>query len=347
MHHPANPVLDVRRLSVAYGKVEAVSEVSLAVGEGQIVTVIGPNGAGKTTLLSALMGLLPARGEVKYQDQSVLGTLSVDALVAKGLVLVPEKRELFGSMSVADNLFIGHEPRRFGFIDRAAMARQAQTIMAGYGFEMDVSLPLGHYSVAMQQIVAIARAISLSAKILILDEPTASLDASEVQMLFSLMGNLRDQGVSLIFITHFLDQVYAISDRITVLRNGELVGTRDTAALPQLDLVKMMLGHELDENALKRAGKTLRSHQPTVSFRGYGKRGVIAPFSLDVMPGEIVGLAGLLGSGRTETAELMFGIVPRDSGECRVRGKPVTIRSARQAAANGFGFCPDVAALAK
>ena len=187
----------------------------------------------------------------------------------------------------------------------------------------------------------IARAISLSARILILDEPTASLDASEVQMLFSLMGNLRDQGVSLIFITHFLDQVYAISDRITVLRNGELVGTRDTAALPQLDLVKMMLGRELDDNALKRAGKTLRSNQPTVSFRDYGKRGVIAPFSLDVMPGEIVGLAGLLGSGRTETAELMFGIVPRDGGECRVRGKPVTIRSARQAAANGFGFCPE------
>ncbi|BBG89300.1 ATP-binding cassette domain-containing protein [Aeromonas caviae] len=147
--------------------------------------------------------------------------------------------------------------------------------------------------------------------------------------------------MSLVFITHFLDQVYEISDRITVLRNGELVGTRDTQALPQLELVKMMLGRELDDNALKRAGKTLRSSQPMVSFRDYGKRGVIAPFSLDVMPGEIVGLAGLLGSGRTETAELMFGIVPSDSGECRVRDKPVTIRSARQAAAHGFGFCPE------
>ena len=176
-----------------------------------------------------------------------------------GIGTVYQEVNLLPNMSVADNLFIGHEPRRFGFIDRGAMTRQASAIMASHGFEMDVTLPLDHYSVAMQQIVAIARAVSLSARILILDEPTASLDASEVQMLFSLMTRLRDQGVSLIFITHFLDQVYAISDRITVLRNGELVGTRDTAALPQLELVKMMLGRELDDNALKRAGKTLRS----------------------------------------------------------------------------------------
>jgi monosaccharide-transporting ATPase len=157
--------------------------------------------------------------------------------------------------------------------------------MAGYGFEMDVTLPLGHYSVAMQQIVAIARAISLSARILVLNEPTASLDASEVQMLFSLMGNLRDKGVSLIFITHFLDQVYAISDRITVLRNGELVGTRDTAALPQLELVKMMLGHELDDNALKRAGKTLRSHQPMVSLGAMASAGSLPPSIWTSCPG--------------------------------------------------------------
>lgn len=221
------------------------------------------------------------------------------------------------------------------------MERQARAIMAGYDLDIDVTLPLGHYSVAMQQIVAIARAIALSARILILDEPTASLDTQEVQMLFTLMRDLRAKGISLIFITHFLDQVYEVCDRITVLRNGELVGTRDTSELPRIELVKMMLGRELDDNALRRAGKTVRSERPIVSFEGYGKKGVIAPFSLSVAPGEIVGLAGLLGSGRTETAEVMFGIRPADSGECKVRGKVVSIRSARKASASGFGFCPE------
>ncbi|WP_429030416.1 sugar ABC transporter ATP-binding protein [Aeromonas media] len=334
-------LLNARGICKTFPGVRALHQVDFSLRRGEIMALLGENGAGKSTLIKTLTGVYqPDGGRIELDGVPISPTDTAHAQ-RLGIGTVYQEVNLLPNMSVADNLFIGHEPRRFGLIDRAAMNRQAQAIMAGYGFEMDVTLPLGHHSVAMQQIVAIARAISLSARILILDEPTASLDASEVQMLFSLMGNLRDQGVSLIFITHFLDQVYAISDRITVLRNGELVGTRDTAALPQLDLVKMMLGRELDDNALKRAGKTLRSNQPMVSFRDYGKRGVIAPFSLDVMPGEIVGLAGLLGSGRTETAELMFGIVPRDGGECRVRGKPVTIRSARQAAANGFGFCPE------
>lgn len=334
-------LLNARGICKTFPGVRALHQVDFSLRRGEIMALLGENGAGKSTLVKTLTGVYqPDGGRIELDGVPISPTDTAHAQ-RLGIGTVYQEVNLLPNMSVADNLFIGHEPRRFGLIDRAAMNRQAQAIMEGYGFEMDVTLPLGHHSVAMQQIVAIARAISLSARILILDEPTASLDASEVQMLFSLMGNLRDQGVSLIFITHFLDQVYAISDRITVLRNGELVGTRDTAALPQLDLVKMMLGRELDDNALKRAGKTLRSNQPMVSFRDYGKRGVIAPFSLDVMPGEIVGLAGLLGSGRTETAELMFGIVPRDGGECRVRGKPVTIRSARQAAANGFGFCPE------
>ncbi len=312
-------LLNARGICKTFPGVRALHQVDFSLRRGEIMALLGENGAGKSTLVKTLTGVYqPDGGRIELDGVPISPTDTAHAQ-RLGIGTVYQEVNLLPNMSVADNLFIGHEPRRFGLIDRVAMTRQAQAIMAGYGFEMDVTLPLGHHSVAMQQIVAIARAISLSARILILDEPTASLDASEVQMLFSLMGNLRDQGVSLIFITHFLDQVYAISDRITVLRNGELVGTRDTAALPQLDLVKMMLGRELDDNALKRAGKTLRSNQPMVSFRDYGKRGVIAPFSLDVMPGEIVGFAGLLGSGRTETAELMFGIVPRDGGECRVR----------------------------
>ncbi|STQ79271.1 Ribose import ATP-binding protein RbsA [Hafnia alvei] len=234
-----------------------------------------------------------------------------------GIGTVYQEVNLLPNMSVADNLFIGREPRRFGFIHRGEMIRRATELMQRYGFSLDVTEPLGRFSVAMQQIVAICRAIDLSAKVLILDEPTASLDTSEVEMLFTLMRHLRDQGISLIFVTHFLEQVYAVTDRITVLRNGEFVGTRNTKELPYIELVKMMLGRELDNNALQRAGRTLLSENPTVEFENYGKKGVIAPFNLKVRPGEIVGLAGLLGSGRTEMAEVIFGIKPATAASHR------------------------------
>ncbi|MCD6745563.1 transporter substrate-binding domain-containing protein, partial [Escherichia coli] len=179
------------------------------------------------------------------------------------------------------------------------------------------------------------------AKVLILDEPTASLDTQEVELLFGLMRQLRDRGVSLIFVTHFLDQVYQVSDRITVLRNGSFVGCRETRELPQIELVKMMLGRELDTHALQRAGRTLLSDKPVAAFKNYGKKGTIAPFDLEVRPGEIVGLAGLLGSGRTETAEVIFGIKPADSGTALIKGKPQTLRSPHQASVLGIGFCPE------
>ncbi len=155
------------------------------------------------------------------------------------------------------------------------------------------------------------------------------------------MRQLRDRGVSLIFVTHFLDQVYQVSDRITVLRNGSFVGCRETRELPQIELVKMMLGRELDTHELQRAGRTLLSDKPVAAFKNYGKKGTIAPFDLEVRPGEIVGLAGLLGSGRTETAEVIFGIKPADSGTALIKGKQQNLRSPHQASVLGIGFCPE------
>ncbi|MCW6994379.1 sugar ABC transporter ATP-binding protein [Escherichia coli] len=258
-----------------------------------------------------------------------------------GIGTVYQEVNLLPNMSVADNLFIGREPKRFGLLRRKEMEKRATELMASYGFSLDVREPLNRFSVAMQQIVAICRAIDLSAKVLILDEPTASLDTQEVELLFGLMRQLRDRGVSLIFVTHFLDQVYQVSDRITVLRNGSFVGCRETRELPQIELVKMMLGRELDTHALQRAGRTLLSDKSVAAFKNYGKKGTIAPFDLEVRPGEIVGLAGLLGSGRTETAEVIFGIKPADSGTALIKGKQQTLRSPHQASVLGIGFCPE------
>ncbi|PKB90722.1 sugar ABC transporter ATP-binding protein, partial [Ewingella americana] len=191
------------------------------------------------------------------------------------------------------------------------------------------------------QIVAIARAVDLSAQVLILDEPTASLDAKEVSMLLDILVQLRDKGVGMIFVTHFLDQVYRISDRITVLRNGKRVGSERTVDLPRIDLVPMMLGHSFDESLLKRTEHRNVTGEPLVDFKDYGRRGVVEHFDLKVRRGEIVGLAGLLGSGRTETAQVIFGIKGHDSGNARVDGKEETISTPRKAAKLGFGYCPE------
>jgi simple sugar transport system ATP-binding protein len=308
--------------------------VNFSLKKGEIMALLGENGAGKSTLVKTLTGVYPRDAGTICFDGEMINPANTAHAQQLGIGTVYQEVNLLPNMSVADNLFIGREPKKFYFIDRKKMLRDANGIMRSYGFDMDVTLPLNHYSVAMQQIVAIARAVSL-------DEPTAILETHEVKMLFNIMRDLRAQGISLIFITHFLDQVYEVSDRITVLRNGELVGTCVTAELDQIELVKMMLGRELEDNALKRAGRTLHSHNPVVSFKDYSKKGIIEPFDLAVMPGEIVGLAGLLGSGRTETAQVIFGITPTDSGECQVNGANVSIRSARQASALGFGFCPE------
>ncbi|MCP1437059.1 simple sugar transport system ATP-binding protein [Erwinia persicina] len=335
------PLLSISGLSKSFPGVKALAGVSFDLQGGEIMALLGENGAGKSTLIKVLTGVYRRdAGTVTLAGQAIDPRSTAEAQQA-GIGTVYQEVNLLPNMSVADNLFIGREPRRLGMIDRRRMNKEARTLLHNYGFELDVTRPLGHYSVAMQQIIAICRAVDLSAQVLILDEPTASLDASEVTMLFTLMNQLRARGMGLIFVTHFLDQVYKICDRITVLRNGQFVATRETHALPQIELIKLMLGRELLETALQRAGSTLKSHQPVVEFKDYGRKGTIEPFSLSVRPGEAVGLAGLLGSGRTETAELLFGIKSADSGSAFIRGKPRSIRTPAQASRAGIGFCPE------
>ncbi|MBK4726794.1 galactofuranose ABC transporter, ATP-binding protein YtfR [Pantoea agglomerans] len=338
---PLPALLNISNVSKSFPGVRALDNVSFDLRPGEIMALLGENGAGKSTLIKVLTGVYQRdAGTIMLGGQAITPRNTAEAQQL-GIGTVYQEVNLLPNMSVADNLFIGREPKRFGLIDRKTLNQRAVKLMADYGFELDVTRPLGQYSVAMQQIIAICRAVDLSAKVLILDEPTASLDASEVTMLFTLMTQLKEKGMSLIFVTHFLDQVYRITDRITVLRNGQFIATRDTRTLPQIELIKLMLGRDLLETALQRAGSTLKSNQPVVEFKDYGKKGTIEPFSLSVRPGEAVGLAGLLGSGRTETAELLFGIKRADSGRAFIKGKPQTIRSPAQASKLGMGFCPE------
>ncbi|WP_035682602.1 galactofuranose ABC transporter, ATP-binding protein YtfR [Azospirillum brasilense] len=339
------PLLAIRGLSKAFLGVQALDGVDFTVRHGEIHALLGEDGAGKSTLIKTLTGV--------YQRDAGTVTLEGRAIAPRGVEeaqrlhigTVYQEVNLLPNLSVAENLFLGRQPMRFGLVDRGAMRRRARAVLIPYGLTLDVTAPLGRFSVATQQIVAIARAVDMSAKVLILDEPTASLDAQEVAVLFKVMRTLRSRGIGIVFVTHFLDQVYALCDRITVLRNGRLVGERRTAELPRLDLVAMMLGRELEAAAHRIAPPADDAEEdarpPLVRFRGYGKARSVEPFDLDIRPGEVVGLAGLLGSGRTETARLVFGMDRADRGEAAVDGQAVRLRGPRDAIRLGFGFCPE------
>ncbi|UEM41487.1 galactofuranose ABC transporter, ATP-binding protein YtfR [Pectobacterium aquaticum] len=334
-------LLDIRGMSVEFPGVKALDQVNFTLNRGEIVALLGENGAGKSTLIKALTGVYHRSVGDIILDGIAINPVNTAHAQSLGIGTVYQEVNLLPNLSVAANLFIGREPTRWGIVDQHKILRQAEALLLNYGLMIDVSHPLGNYSIAVQQIVAIARAIDLSAKVLILDEPTASLDAKEVDMLLDILRKLRDRGIGMIFVTHFLDQVYRISDRITVLRNGKLVGTLSAAELPRVELVQMMLGHSFDETLLKRGEHSDVSGEPIVHFKHYGRRGSINDFELSVRPGEIVGLAGLLGSGRTETAQLIFGITVPDAGEASVDGKQVSIRTPRAAGKLGFGYCPE------
>ncbi len=229
---------------------------------------------------------------------------------------------LLPNRSVAENLFLGHQPTRFGLVRKGLIEARARDVLATYGLEIDVKADLGTYSVAIQQIVAIARAVQLSGKVLVLDEPTASLDRNEVTKMFEVVARLKARGLAIIFITHFLDQVFAIADRVTILRNGRKVGTERLSDLTATDVVRMMLGKDIAFSHHAGALSVAATGPARVEFKGVGKAGKVAPFTLRLHEGEVVGVAGLLGSGRTEMARLMFGVDQPDTGAITVAGQP-------------------------
>ncbi|TWG97328.1 simple sugar transport system ATP-binding protein [Mesorhizobium sp. J18] len=337
-----DPLLRAVAISKSFPGTKALDRVDFTLQAGEVHALLGENGAGKSTLIKCLTGAYRRdSGDILLEERAIDPRDTIDAQ-RLGIGTVYQEVNLLPNLSVAENLFLGHEPVRFGLVRSSQRARNARTLLSEYGLDIDVNGTLASYSVAVQQIVAIARAVSLSGKVLILDEPTASLDRHEVEMLFSIIRRLKERGLGIVFISHFLEQVFRVCDRVTVLRNGRLVGSDDTAAIDRVDLVNMMLGRELAEET-RETGKPLvaRTQTPRVSFSGFGRRGLVEPFDLAVYRGEVIGMAGLLGSGRTETAEVIFGVRPADSGEAAKDGQPIRIGSTRAAVAAGFGFLPE------
>lgn len=335
-------LLDARGITRTFFGARALDAVDFALRPGEIHALLGENGAGKSTLVKILTGALERDAGVVTLEGREVAPRTVAEAQALGVGTVYQEVNLLENLTVAENLYLGRQPRRWGLTDGRRMARDARALLARYGLDLDVEESLDAYSVAVRQIVAIARAVDLSGRVLFLDEPTASLDAREVEAIFAVLRGLRDQGLGIVIITHFLDQVYALADRVTVLRNGRLVGSRAIADLPRRELVAMMLGRELMEETGQRAAPPPdESRAPAYRFTGWGKRGSVAPFDLDLRPGEVVGVAGLLGSGRTETAHLLFGVERADSGAAEMDGRPLALTSPEAAIAAGIGFCPE------
>lgn len=334
-------LLELRGISRQFPGVKALDNVDFTLRAGEVHALLGENGAGKSTLINVMTGVLTRdAGTICVAGQTVDPRSPADARAA-GIAAVYQEITLLPNLSVAENIYLGRQPTRFGLIRRRQMQRQAAELLANYSLDIDVSQPLGQFSTAIQQIIAIARTVDLSAQVLVLDEPTASLDAAEVAMLFGIVRRLTAAGMGVVFVTHFLDQVYAIADRITILRNGRLVTERTAATLPQIELVSLMLGRDMEEASHLQRRHAKPPGETAISIRGLGRRRMVAPVNVDIRKGEVLGAAGLLGSGRTETALLMFGAERADSGSISVNGKPVRIRNPRNAIAQGFGFCPE------
>jgi len=342
---PEAPILEIRHLSKGFPGVRALAGVDFRLRRGEIHALMGENGAGKSTLIKVLTGVYPRDGgEILFEGRPFAAGSPHEAQ-EQGISTVYQEVNLVQNLSVAENLLLGRQPTRGGLIDGREMKRRAETILERLNLRVDVNQLLGDYSIAVQQMVAIGRALEFESKVLILDEPTSSLDAEEVEQLFKLMRKLKAEGHAILFVTHFVDQVYAVSDRITVLRNGELVGEFETARLPKVELISKLLGkalHDLESVATaKGEAADERAGEPVLRVQGLGKAGVLERFDLEIHAGEVLGLAGLLGSGRTELASLIFGIEKPDQGEVAVLGEKVRLSSPLRALQSGIGLCPE------
>jgi len=338
---PGTAVVEMTGITIGFLGVLALDGVDFSMRAGEIHALMGENGAGKSTLIKALTGVYPIdAGTIAVAGAPVSFRSTADAQDA-GISTVYQEVNLCPNLSVGENVMLGHEPRRRAGIDWKAVHEQAAEHLDSLGVRIDTRSMLSSHSLAIQQLVAISRAMVLDSTVLILDEPTSSLDRGEVEQLFAVMRGLRAQGVAILFVSHFLEQVYEISDRVTVLRNGRLVGEYAMADLPREELVAKMIGREMDDlQAISRVSNRVidRSGVPILQAKDIGRRGVLEPADLEVFDGEVVGLAGLLGSGRTELVRLLYGADRADSGAMSINGLPARITAPRQAIERGVVF---------
>jgi galactofuranose transport system ATP-binding protein len=341
----AAPAIEVVDVSKEFPGVRALDHVSFAARPGTVHALIGENGAGKSTLVKVMTGVYqPDAGEVRLAGRVVAFRNPLEAQHA-GVSTIYQEVNLVPLISVARNLFLHREPRRLGLIDTRRMNREAARILRGYGIEVDVTRPLRSLGLGAQQMVAIARAVQIDARVVIMDEPTSSLEQREVETLFGVVRRLREQGIAIVYISHRLDELYALCDDVTVMRDGRVVHVGPIAELDRLHLIALMLGRDVSE--VSRHGRTAFEHvevqegEPVLRARGLSRHHQLDDVSVEIHKGEVVGLGGLLGSGRSETAKAIAGALPLDSGEVEVDGRPLRGRGTARAIRAGVVMLPE------
>lgn len=334
------PIFELDSISKSFPGVRALDDVRFDVEVGEVHALLGENGAGKSTLIKIISGVYqPDKGVILVNGEQVRFKSPLEAQAA-GVATIYQELLLFPELTVAENIFMGHPPRtRFGGIDWATMRARAEEILASLDIhDLDVSKVVGALSIGNRQRVEIAKALSRKARLLIMDEPTAALTEADVEKLFAIVRRLKERGVGIVYISHRLEEVFELADRVTVLRDGQFVATKPVSATDKDDLINMMVGRTIDAlfpKADAQIGDVVLQvtelHRPPLT----------KDVSFQVRAGEIVGLAGLVGSGRSELAQVIFGITPASSGEIRLNGDPVTIKSPRQAKAFGVAYVPE------
>lgn len=339
-----DPILKMEHISKSFPGVKALSAVDFTLRRGEVHALLGENGAGKSTLIKVLTGVYGIdEGQILLEDKPIVAKTPQEAQ-RLGISTVYQEVNLCPNLTVAENMFVGRQPKKRGRIDWDEMNRRSTEMLRRLNLNIDVKRLLSSYSVAIQQMIAIARAVDISSGVLILDEPTSSLDNNEVQQLFKVMRKLKREGMAIIFVTHFLEQVYEIADRMTVLRNGKLVGEYATAELSRAELVSKMIGKALDEkHDIEKMAEsaTVDDGHILLKTNQLGKSGSIEPIDLTIKKGEVLGLAGLLGSGRTEIVRLLFGIDKADQGVIYLDNQKMRAMYPKKAIDGGMGFCPE------
>ena len=330
----AEYILEMRGITKTFPGVVALNDVSLRVKRGTVHALVGENGAGKSTLMKILNGIYPAtKGEI-YLDGEKLDLHGVREAQEKGLSIIFQEFNLINTLSVAENIFLGRYNGR-ETIDWKTLRVQARQLLDRLGFSFNVNRIVGELSTAEKQLVEIAKALSFNAKIIVMDEPTSSLTRKEVEMFFPIIEKLRADGITVIYISHKLDEVFRVCDTVTILRDGCVVGESPVSQITREQIIEKMVGRSLD---MEYPARTARPGEPVLEARGLCRGTKLHDISFTLHKGEILGIAGLVGAGRTELAEALFGADPADKGEILVRGKKALIRSTTDGMCNSIGM---------
>ncbi|MEF9972428.1 MAG: sugar ABC transporter ATP-binding protein [Clostridia bacterium] len=338
---PDKIILEMRGIEIQFPGVKALDKVDFTLRAGEVHALLGENGAGKSTLIKCLTGVHHMDAGKILLDGKEIKPSSPQAAIDMGISTVFQEVNLCPNLTVAENIFVGRQPMKHHQIAWKEINRRASQLMERFNVHIDVTRPLSYYSTAIQQMVSIARAVDVKAKLLILDEPTSSLDEKEVKLLFDVIKDLKREGLGIIFITHFLDQVFEISDRITVLRNGHLVDEYTIDQITKLELVTQMIGKDMNEIFNLKQVVMKPDAKELLVAEHIGIPGKVKDMSVSIKEGELLGFAGLLGSGRTETAEMLFCVDRPAKGSITMNGEPLKAKVPLDCIERKMAFCPE------